>query len=187
MTITKCSFCGYHYDEWIGDCKNGVPAGVPLHLLAGTICTRCGLQGERHQFQSVALYRGQEAEYYDQFAGKAGIHFFWDWVMQSKERRQVLEVGVGTGRIAIPLSASGVQVTGIDVSSDMLQIAEKRRQEMPSERAARLRFVAVDIRHLQESERFSHAILYDGILQHFHSMEEQVHVLHTRRSCFDPR
>lgn len=179
MTITKCSFCGYQYDEWLGDCKNGVPPGVPLRCLAGTVCSRCGLQGERHQVQAVALYRSQEAEYYDHFAGKAGIHFFLNWVAQSKEQTRVLEVGVGTGRIALPLSMSGVQVTGIDVSPDMLQIAEKRRHDLLKERADLLQLHESDIRHFQDAELYTHAILSEGLLQHFHSMEEQLHVLHT--------
>src|SRR5215212_11691928 len=38
---------------------------------------------------------------------------------------RVLEVGVGTG-IALPLYKAGHRVTGIDLSPDMLKLAEKR-------------------------------------------------------------
>src|SRR5215213_10283503 len=34
--------------------------------------------------------------------------------------RRVLELGVGTGRVALPLGARGVEITGIDASDDML-------------------------------------------------------------------
>lgn len=34
--------------------------------------------------------------------------------------RRVLELGVGTGRLAVPLAAAGLAVTGIDVSESML-------------------------------------------------------------------
>jgi ubiquinone/menaquinone biosynthesis C-methylase UbiE len=37
-----------------------------------------------------------------------------------KSGAEVLEIGVGTGRIALPLLAQGVQVTGIDISPRML-------------------------------------------------------------------
>src|SRR5262245_26946559 len=33
---------------------------------------------------------------------------------------RLLEVGIGTGRIAVPLSAEGVRITGIDISPQML-------------------------------------------------------------------
>jgi SAM-dependent methyltransferase len=41
---------------------------------------------------------------------------------------RLLEVGIGTGRMAVPLAARGVRVTGIDVSPAMLaRLREKRR------------------------------------------------------------
>jgi ubiquinone/menaquinone biosynthesis C-methylase UbiE len=43
-------------------------------------------------------------------------------------RPRLLEVGIGTGRMAVPLAARGVRVTGIDVSPAMLaRLREKRR------------------------------------------------------------
>lgn len=40
--------------------------------------------------------------------------------------RPVLELGVGTGRIAIPATAAGAYVVGIDVSRQMLRVAAER-------------------------------------------------------------
>jgi len=40
---------------------------------------------------------------------------------------RVLEVGVGTGRIAVPLAAAGVRVTGIDISPRMLAVLREKR------------------------------------------------------------
>jgi len=40
--------------------------------------------------------------------------------------RRLLEVGVGTGRIALPLSERGFEVTGVDASRGMLAIARKK-------------------------------------------------------------
>ncbi len=40
---------------------------------------------------------------------------------------RLLEVGIGTGRIAVPLAAEGLRITGIDISSKMLaELREKR-------------------------------------------------------------
>jgi SAM-dependent methyltransferase len=40
----------------------------------------------------------------------------------------VLELGVGTGRIAVPMAAAGVAVTGIDSSQGMLDVARERAE-----------------------------------------------------------
>ena len=50
----------------------------------------------------------------------------------------VLELGVGTARIAIPIAAEGIQVVGVDLSEGMLAVARER---------ADLAAVAVDLRH----------------------------------------
>jgi SAM-dependent methyltransferase len=47
-------------------------------------------------------------------------------------RRRVVEVGIGTGRIAIPLMACGAAVTGVDLSRQMMQ---RLRRALPSELA----------------------------------------------------
>jgi len=38
----------------------------------------------------------------------------------------VLELGVGTGRIAVPIAASGIGVVGVDLSAGMLEVARER-------------------------------------------------------------
>lgn len=68
--------------------------------------------------ESAAMYdtydvRGDEAETVDFFAGLAGDG-------------PVLELAIGTGRIALPLAATGVRVDGIDISASMVaQLRDK--------------------------------------------------------------
>jgi SAM-dependent methyltransferase len=50
----------------------------------------------------------------------------------------VLELGVGTGRIAVPIASAGVRVVGVDTSTGMLEVARER---------AALAAVDVDLRH----------------------------------------
>jgi len=38
----------------------------------------------------------------------------------------VLELGVGTGRIAVPIAADGIEVVGVDLSAGMLEVARER-------------------------------------------------------------
>ena len=42
----------------------------------------------------------------------------------------VLELGVGTGRIAVPIAAAGVRVVGVDLSRRMLEVARRRAEEV---------------------------------------------------------
>ena len=50
----------------------------------------------------------------------------------------VLELGVGTGRIAVPLAAAGLEVVGVDLSTGMLEVARE---------SAELAGVSIDLRH----------------------------------------
>jgi SAM-dependent methyltransferase len=50
----------------------------------------------------------------------------------------VLELGVGTGRIAVPVAAAGIEVVGVDLSAGMLEVARER---------AELAGVTLDLRH----------------------------------------
>jgi|CXWL01.1.fsa_nt_gi ubiquinone/menaquinone biosynthesis C-methylase UbiE len=43
---------------------------------------------------------------------------------------RLLEVGIGTGRIAVPLAERGIRVTGIDISTKMLAILRGKRTDI---------------------------------------------------------
>ncbi|WP_230192387.1 class I SAM-dependent methyltransferase [Paenibacillus sp. CECT 9249] len=45
--------------------------------------------------------------------------------------KTVVDLGCGTGSITVPLANSGFQVTGIDLSSDMLAIARRKMDQSP--------------------------------------------------------
>jgi ubiquinone/menaquinone biosynthesis C-methylase UbiE len=47
--------------------------------------------------------------------------------------RKVLELGCGTGRITLPLAQLDFDVVGLDNQPEMLQKAEERRRQAPSE------------------------------------------------------
>jgi len=40
----------------------------------------------------------------------------------------VLELGVGSGRIAVPIAAAGIEIVGVDLSSGMLEVARERAE-----------------------------------------------------------
>lgn len=58
----------------------------------------------------------------------------------------VVELCAGTGRIAVPLAASGYAVTAVDLDPAMLERAEQRAQAAGPEAVERLTFVTGDLR-----------------------------------------
>jgi SAM-dependent methyltransferase len=67
---------------------------------------------------------------------------------------RILELGAGTGRVAIDLAQRGHQVLGLDISAPMLAQAEAKRALLGPEIAARLRFVRGDMAALALNETF---------------------------------
>ncbi|GAC1415707.1 MAG: class I SAM-dependent methyltransferase [Actinomycetota bacterium] len=76
-----------------------------------------------------ALYGDKIAEIYDEHVADLGIDdpATAATLAEYAASGRVLELGVGTGRVAIPLALRGVEVLGIDVSDAMLQ----RMKEKP--------------------------------------------------------
>lgn len=58
---------------------------------------------------------------------------------------KVLELGVGTGRIAFGLAAAGCRVVGLDNSVPMLKLADEKRADYPPEVSERLTLVLGDM------------------------------------------
>ena len=85
----------------------------------------------------------------------------------------VLELGCGTGRVAVPLAEAGLRVTGVDLSPAMLARARERAEGLP------LWLVEGDIRTLDLGERFGAVLLPLGGLQHMTTTREVVAALET--------
>jgi len=72
-------------------------------------------------------YRDFAAAYDEYSRGVPGdIEFY---VGLAREAGSVVEIGVGTGRIAIPTALAGVPVTGIDLEPAMLEVARTKAEE----------------------------------------------------------
>jgi SAM-dependent methyltransferase len=65
-------------------------------------------------------FAGKVAERYDSDTGGMELEPTVDFLAQLAGDGAALELGIGTGRIALPLAAGGVRVHGIDLSPDMV-------------------------------------------------------------------
>lgn len=77
------------------------------------------------------------------------VHFLLDFCKQrSIQLGSVVDLGCGTGSIAIPLANRGLDVTGIDLSEDMLAVAQARREGRLLTKGS-LRYIQQDMREWQ--------------------------------------
>src|SRR5207248_5012190 len=84
--------------------------------------------GHRDQYRNVAEYDAI-ARIYDPWSASVieDISFYVDEALASGG--PVVELGVGTGRIAIPVAAAGIDVIGVDASAEMLAVCRARARE----------------------------------------------------------
>jgi ubiquinone/menaquinone biosynthesis C-methylase UbiE len=112
------------------------------------------------------------APFYDwenaQTLGRRDVPFWRRVALEA--RGPVLELGCGTGRVAVPLARAGVEITGIDRSAPMLERAATRAARLRARRGGRakrrLTLVRGDIRALPfRSGAFDMVLAPYGILQ----------------------
>jgi SAM-dependent methyltransferase len=112
---------------------------------------------------------GKTAHLYDLFDQKENIEFFHYYASQAGE---VLDIGAGTGRIAIPLAERGVKVWCIEPSPAMRRELDKKLAQRP-ELADNIRLIAGDARSFQVGRTFPAAFL-SGSFDHFLDDEERL-------------
>jgi SAM-dependent methyltransferase len=78
----------------------------------------------------------------------------------------VLELGAGTGRVAIPLVEAGHSVTGLDLSPAMLDVARSKATRLPPAAAERLTLVQGDMCDFDLGRRFALAMIPFRAFQH---------------------
>jgi ubiquinone/menaquinone biosynthesis C-methylase UbiE len=84
------------------------------------------------------------AEYHDLFSGEDDIEFYLDLARRSGPK--ALDIGVGTGRLAIPIAKVGSTVVGVDSSLELLGIANSKVSAIGGSILARMRLLYGDIR-----------------------------------------
>ncbi|MBN2108430.1 MAG: class I SAM-dependent methyltransferase [Deltaproteobacteria bacterium] len=91
----------------------------------------------------------QLGEFYDLAYGSATPAHEQDFALYrrlaNETGRTVLEMGSGTGRICVPLAAEGIAVTGLELSSAMVRIAENKAAALSSDQRACLRIINADM------------------------------------------
>jgi SAM-dependent methyltransferase len=147
--------------------------------------SRPGLHVEIYDTQTAAAWTGQndEAFYLEEAQAGGG---------------PILELGCGTGRLAIPLLATGLEVHGLDASPAMLAQAKRKRDRLPPETAKSLHLHHGDMAEFKFDRKFALIFIAFRSFQILATPEDQRRCLNCVRehlaaggkaivNLFDPR
>jgi ubiquinone/menaquinone biosynthesis C-methylase UbiE len=131
----------------------------------------------------MALY-DQIAELYDPWSRSVteDIEFYVEEAVRSGG--PIVELAVGTGRIAVPIAAAGIPVIGVDQSAGMLSVARRYAEEQSVEKLLDLR--VGDLRQPPVDERVPLVICPFRSLLHMPTSEEKLAALQAARSLLVP-
>lgn len=107
---------------------------------------------------------------------------YWEGLLEEYRPSRVLDLACGTGRITLPLVATGAglrdhfSLVGLDTSASFLRRAEEKLAETPH--AERVRLVEGDIRDFDLGESFDLIIIGFNSLAYIHTIED--HLAHFR-------
>jgi len=96
----------------------------------------------------------------------------------------VVELGVGTGRIAVPIAVEGIRVIGVDSSSGMLEVARERAESAGVADLLELR--TGDLRAPPVSESVELVICPFRSYLHLHTDEERLAALRAAHELLVP-
>lgn len=118
------------------------------------------------------------ADLYDDvvpYRTRGDVHFFVAAALVSGG--PVLEVGCGTGRILIPSARAGVDIVGLDLSSQMLHMCRAKLLNEPETVRPRVRLVQADMRDFDLAQTFTLVTLPFRPFQHLVTVEDQLSCL----------
>lgn len=110
------------------------------------------------------------------------ITFYREMVAEARSKGGgVLEIGCGTGRVAIRLAQDAVDVVGLDLSSQMLEVAREKSMGFQN-----IRWVLADMRSFELGETFALVIIPGHSFQSLNTALDQVMCLETIKRHLAP-
>jgi SAM-dependent methyltransferase len=95
---------------------------------------------------------------------------FWTAITQRQPDSPALELGCGSGRVAIPLALAGCSVIGLDIDPEMLLVLQKRLEKFPN---ISLPCVQADMTNFQLEQLFGAILLPCNTLSTFSTIARQ--------------
>ena len=98
----------------------------------------------------------------------------------------LLELGCGTGRLLVPLARAGFEITGVDLSEGMLQVARGKVAGLGRAAAGRIALVQGDISTLDLRQRFRLAFIAFNSFMHLTTPADQFQALQAWQAALVP-
>lgn len=123
------------------------------------------------------------AKHYDQWMDQAVYSTWIPWLLDQIKLHQpravkVLEFCCGTGRVTFPLARVGYSVTAVDISEDMLAVAQQQSEDLLN----RIRWMQGDMLKLTLRDRFDVVACVNDGLNYLDSKEDLVQFF---KVCYD--
>ena len=132
-------------------------------------------------------YYGEIAPFYDELTKDYPAYRKATAVLKDLVRgRRVLEIGTGTGYMAIWLAQQGYDVVAIDPSKPMIEIAKKKQSELK----LNITFVQQDVQEMNFGQEVDTIVLYEPVFCIFrtpegHIVESYIHDLKNMRKALE--
>ena len=114
------------------------------------------------------------AEAYDAVYADVGDEAFWRTLAAGRPGGPAARAGCGTGRVLLPLARAGHEITGLDLSAHMLEVAQTRLASEPDEVQARVTLVEGDMTSFELGTRFGAILCTFNSFHHLRTVEQQL-------------
>ncbi len=102
-------------------------------------------------------YYRDTARFYDAFAELPDEILYIE--LAKRFGSPILELACGTGRITLTLAQAGYDITGIELSPEMLELAQEKLQQLPEDVQLKVSFNHGDITDFQLNKKFAMVII----------------------------
>ncbi|NCQ60681.1 MAG: class I SAM-dependent methyltransferase [Myxococcales bacterium] len=136
-------------------------------------------EGSRAHYRDAAQYdrtyarRHEDIDFYAEFAAECGA--------------PVLELGVGSGRVALAMAERGLEVVGVDLMPSMLERAKQRLAKAPKAVRERVTLVRADLRRVRLNRRFGLVVAPFNVFMHLYTRKDIERALSTVKAHLRPR
>lgn len=90
---------------------------------------------------------------------------------------KVLELGVGTGRLAIPLAEQGISIVGVDISLEMLALLKRKLIGLSPATKKRIKIIQQDFCKLDIADKFNFAFYPFCTFNYLLTIDQQIDAL----------